>query len=224
MQVQEIMTTNVMTVGPGVGLKAAARLMVDNGISGLPVVGDDGTLVGIITEADFIKQEAARSHRRYRRLLEALFGEHDHRPVGETVDEAMTRHPVTIDPGTRIAEAAREMADRGIKRLPVVDDVGRLVGIVSRADIMAAFVRPDSVIAAHIRSDVAERILMIDADTITIDVTEGVVSLSGSVPTRTDARLLEELTGRLEGVVRVESNVAFDMDDTRAPESTDRIV
>ncbi len=218
MQVREVMTTDVMTVGPDIGLKAAARLMIDRGISGLPVVDDAGKLVGIITEADFVQQEADRSHRRYRRLLDALFGEREHRLVGETVGDAMTRHPIVIDPETRVAEAAREMADRGIKRLPVVSDSGELVGIVSRADIMAAFVRPDEVIAAQIREDVIERILMIDPATVHVEVAEGIANLSGSVPTRTDARLLEELTRRLEGVVRVMSDVGYDLDDSKAPD------
>lgn len=219
MQVREVMTTDVMTVGPDIGLKAAARLMIDRGISGLPVVDDAGKLVGIITEADFVKQEADRSHRRYRRLLDALFGEREHHLGGETVGDAMTRHPIVIDPETRVAEAAREMADRGIKRLPVVNDAGELAGIVSRADIMAAFVRPDDVIAAQIREDVIERILMIDPATVKVEVTEGVAVLAGTVPTRTDARLLEELTRRLEGVVRVASDVGYDMDDSKAPDA-----
>jgi CBS domain-containing protein len=219
MQVHEVMTTDVMTVGPDIGLKAAARLMIDRGISGLPVVDDAGKLVGIITEADFVKQEADRSHRRYRRLLDALFGEREHRLGGETVADAMTRHPIVIDPETRVAEAAREMSDRGIKRLPVVNDRGELVGIVSRADIMAAFVRPDDVIATQIREDVIERILMIDPGTVQVKVAEGVAVLAGTVPTRTDARLLEELTRRLEGVVRVTSDVAYDLDDSQAPDA-----
>jgi CBS domain-containing protein len=196
--------------------------MIDKGISGLPVVDDDGRLVGIITEADFVKQEADRSHRRYRRLLDALFGEREHQPVGDTVGDAMTRHPITVDPETRVAEAAREMADRSIKRLPVVDHTGRLAGIVSRADIMQAFVRSDDAIADHVRTDIVERILMIDVDRVDVTVNDGVVSLAGTVPTRTDSRLLEELTGRLEGVVRVENEVTFEIDDTvdaRSPES-----
>jgi CBS domain-containing protein len=224
MQVREVMTTEVMTVGPDTGLKAAARLMIDNGISGLPVVNDDGTLVGIITEADFLSREARRSHRRYRRLLEALFGERETQPAGDTVGDAMTRHPVVVDPDTRVAEAAREMADRSIKRLLVVDEAGKLVGIVSRADIMRLFTRPDAAIAEQIRDDVATRVLMIDPDRVSIEVSEGVVALRGAVPTRTDARLLEELTRRIEGVVRVDNHVSYDMDDGRAPEQTDRLV
>jgi CBS domain-containing protein len=218
------MTTELMTVGPEAGLKAAARLMIDHGISGLPVVDDDGTLVGIITEADFLIREARRTHRRYRRLLEAIFGEREPQPAGDTVGDAMTRHPIVVDPDTRVAEAAREMADRGIKRVPVVDGAGKLVGIVSRADIMRLFTRPDAAIGEQIRQDVAGRVLMIDPDRLSVDVAEGVVTLGGSVPTRTDARLLEELTSRIEGVVRVESRVTYDVDDGLPPEQAERLV
>jgi CBS domain-containing protein len=224
MQVREVMTTEVMTVGPDAGLKAAARLMIDNGISGLPVVDDDGTLVGIITEADFLSREARRSHRRYRRLLEAIFGEREPQPAGDTVGDAMTRHPIVVDPDTRVAEAAREMADRGIKRVPVVDEGGKLVGIVSRADIMRLFTRPDAAIATQIRDDVAGRVLLIDPERVSVGVAEGVVRLGGSVPTRSDARLLEELSRRIEGVVRVENDVTYDVDDGSPPERTERLV
>jgi CBS domain-containing protein len=213
------MTTDVVTVGPETGLKAAARVMVEKGVSGLPVVDDTGVLIGIITEADFVQQEAGKSQRRYRRLLDALFGERETRPHGEVVADAMTRHPVTVDAEARIAEAAREMTDRGIKRLPVVDTDGKLLGIISRADILAAFTRPDDVIEDQIRQDILRRILLIDEDAVEVHVTDGVVKLEGTAPTRTDARLLEELTSRLEGVVGVDSNLSFEVDDAVTADS-----
>ena len=217
MRVLDFMTTDVITVSPEDGLKAAARMMVQKGISGLPVVGADGKLVGIITEADFVKQEAGRSQQRYRRLLDALFGEREARPMGETVADAMTRHPVVVDKEAPISEAAREMADRGIKRLPVVDAEGRLLGIISRADIMRAFARPDGVIEDQVREDIIHRVLMIDRDAVGVALHDGHVSLTGSVPTRSDARLLEELVRRVEGVVGVEADLSWNVDDTKPP-------
>ena len=130
----------------------------------------------------------------------------------------MTRQPLTIDENARLAEAAREMSDRGVKRLPVVDGNGHLLGIVSRADIVAAYVRPDDVIEDQIRHDVIERILMIEGHELDVSVEEGVVHVAGTVPTRTDARLLEELVGRLEGVVRVEAELEWRVDDTVSPD------
>ena len=219
MRVSDVMTVDVVAVAPDTGLKAAARKMVEYGVSGLPVVDDKHKLVGIITEADFVKQEAGRSQFRYRRLLDAVFGERETRPQGDTVADAMTRQPLVIDEGARLAEAAREMSDRGVKRLPVVDANGHLQGIVSRADIVAAYVRPDEVIEEQIRHDVIERILMIDGHELDVEVDEGIVHVGGTVPTRTDARLLEELVGRLEGVVRVEAELEWRVDDTVSPDT-----
>ena len=218
MKVSDVMTVDVVTVAPDTGLKAAARKMVENGVSGLPVVDTDGKLVGIITEADFVQQEAGRSQFRYRRLLDAVFGERETRPQGDTVADAMTRQPLVIDENARLAEAAREMSDRAVKRLPVVDGNNHLLGIVSRADIVAAYVRPDDVIEDQNRHDVIERILMIEGHELDVEVEEGVVRVAGTVPTRTDARLLEELVGRLEGVIRVEGDLEWRVDDTVSPD------
>ena len=218
MKVSDVMTVDVVSVAPDTGLKAAARKMVEFGVSGLPVIDDTGKLVGIITEADFVKQEAGRSQFRYRRLLDAVFGERETRPQGDTVADAMTRQPLTVDENARLAEAAREMSDRGVKRLPVVDGNDHLLGIVSRADIVAAYVRPDDVIEDQIRLDVIERILMIEGHELDVSVEEGVVHVAGTVPTRTDARLLEELVGRLEGVVRVEAELEWRVEDTDSPD------
>ena len=219
MRVLDVMTTSVVTVHPTDGLKEAARRMINAGVSGLPVVDQNDVLIGIITEADFVQAEADRGRGRYRRLLDALFGEQEARPVGETVEDAMTKYPVVIDVNATVSEAAREMSERGVKRLPVVDADGHLKGIVSRADIVAAFVRPDEVIEDAVRQDVIRRILMIDDHDIAVDVVEGVVTLAGTLPTRSDARLLVELTSRLEGVIRVEHDgLTWRMDDTSSTE------
>lgn len=215
MRVLDVMTANVVTVTPDDTLKEAARRMINFGVSGLPVVDEEDHVIGIITEADFLEAEANRGRDRNRRLLDALF----HRPEAvrsaETVGEAMTRHPVVIEADAPLVVAAREMAERGVKRLPVIDDDGVLMGIISRADIVSTFVRPDDVIEDEIREDVIRRILLLGDDDIDVTVTEGVVNLSGEVPTKTDARLVEELSARLEGVVRVESELTWQIDDTK---------
>jgi len=215
-KVIDVMSTNVITATPDMSLKEAARMMITSGISGLPVVDDDGTVVGIITEADFVDAEADRSWGRRRRLLDALFGE---RKPSEAVDvgDAMSRNPICVDPESDLTEAARKMAERGVKRLPVVTPDGKLEGIVSRADVMGAFVRPDEVIADEIEQDIVRRIMMLDPEDVAVEVDEGVVTLRGIVPNRSDARLLEELAFRLEGVVRCDSDVSWSYDDTQNP-------
>ena len=104
-----------------------------------------------------------------------------------------------------------------MKRLPVVDMEGRLVGIVSRADVVAAYTRPDELIEDEIREDVIRRILFLDPDSISVDVTEGVVTLSGEIDNQTDSRLLEELVRRLDGVTRVENQLTWKVAEASKP-------
>lgn len=215
MKVSEIMSTNVVTVKPDMTLKAAARAMVSGRISGLPVVDDDDHLVGILTEADFIHHESDRGEEGRAGLLGTLVGLRQKEAEFTTVAEAMTEKVVTVSPDESHTSVARLMEKHRIKRLPVVDDDGRVVGIVSRLDVMAAFTRPDGAIANELRTDIVNRLLMLDPETISIDVTEGLVTLRGSVPSRTDAEVVEGLAKRLDGVVGVESHLEYDFDDTR---------
>lgn len=214
MKVVDVMTTEVEEAHPDWSLKQAARVMIDRGVSGLPVVEDDGTVVGIITEADFIEAEADRAVGR-RRLFDTVFGEKKTR-VPSTVGAVMTKSPLVVDRNTMLSEAARIMTDRNVKRLPVVDPDGRLEGIVSRGDILVAFARDDEAIATAVERGVIRRILMLDSSDVSVRVADGVVTLTGEVPTRTDARLLEELVDRVEGVVRCDSDLSWSFDDVAA--------
>mgnify|MGYP001815595409 FL=1 len=214
MRVVAVMTADVVVAQPEWSLKQAARAMIEAGVSGLPVVGSDGSVIGIITEADFIETEAGRTAGR-QRLFDTVFGEKRTR-VPSTVEAAMTKYPILVDRNTTIAEAARLMADRKVKRLPVVDPDGRLEGIVSRADILVAFARDDEAIADDVERGVIRRILMLESRDVSVHVTEGVVELSGQVPNRSDARLLEELVGRIEGVIRCDSDLVWSFDDVAA--------
>ncbi len=211
MRVLDIMSIDVLTVSPEESLKAAARLMVERGVSGLPVVNAEGKLVGIITEADFLEREADRSHRR---LLDALMHKPDTVSEAETVGQVMSTHPVVIYPEASVTEAARVMSHHHVKRLPVVNDEGRLQGIISRGDVVTVFTRPDDVIEDEVREDIIDRVLLLDGDSIDVTVDEGMVKLSGRLPTRTDKRLLEEMVRRVDGVVSMESDVTFEIDDT----------
>ncbi|MDX1691258.1 MAG: CBS domain-containing protein [Acidimicrobiia bacterium] len=214
MRVRDIMTTDPMTVRPETLLKEAARIMVRNQISGLPVVDAAGDLVGIVTEGDFLRQEASRERPYRRSLLDALFGdEAPEPPAAESVGEVMTGELVTITPDATLGEAARVMAGRNVKRLPVLDADGELVGIISRADVVNAFTKPDDVIEDEVREDLIRRLLFLDPDLVGVRVTDGVVHLGGRLENRTEVQLLEELTRRIAGVVRVESELEFLVDD-----------
>ncbi len=215
MKVRDLMTTDPLTATPDMLLKEAARTMVRNKVSGLPVLLD-GELVGIVTEGDFLRQEANRDQPYRFSLLDALFGEGPSDPPAvETVVEVMSEHVISIGPEASIGEAARVMANKRVKRLPVLD-AGVLIGIISRADVVNAFTKPDEIIEDEVREDIVRRLLFLDPEDVGVSVLDGVVTLDGEMENRTEAHLLEELTRRVEGVVRVESNLTFLVDDQKA--------
>ena len=132
----------------------------------------------------------------------------------------MTSPAITIGPDIDHTVAARLMETRGVKPLPVVDADGHVIGIVGRSDIMASFARPDELIEDEIQVDILDAVMWTEPGAVDVEVTEGRVTLTGSVPNRTDARILEVLTRRLDGVVDVNvDEVRYAYDDTKAAQS-----
>jgi CBS domain-containing protein len=202
MRVEGVMTREVITVPPGASLKDAARLLVEHHISGLPVVDDQDHVLGILSEADVLRKEAGGVLPEFNRSkLEA-----------HVVGEAMTAPVLTIDADRPVSHAAKLMVENGVNRLPVVLD-GRLVGIVTRADLVRAFVRTDAEIAQEIRDDVVVRGLWLDEHSVQVKVDDGEVTLAGRVDSQADADLLQALVGRVAGVVGVQSRLAWADDD-----------
>ncbi len=204
-RVVDVMTSDVITVRPSTTITEAARLMFRNRISGLPVCDDDSCLIGMITEADFLRLEVARHNET---MMEGV----------ETVGQVMTQNVTTIAPGVPLADAARIMVHEDINRLPVVDGDLRMLGIVSRLDVVAAFTRPDDVVEDEIREDVLRRIMGVDLDSIDVTVASGVVTLGGTIGTRAEAALLEELVRRLDGVMRVDNQLLWPPGGDSKPE------
>jgi CBS domain-containing protein len=208
-KVKDVMTGGVVTVTPATKLKAVAVLLAARGISGVPVVDERGAVVGVVSEADVLLKEQGPLPEgvrfpwfRERRDRDAA--KHEAR----TAREAMTSPAITIGPERAVSAAARIMIEHGVNRLPVVKD-GRLVGIVTRADLVRAFTRSDPAIAEEIRADVVERAMWLPAGQIEIAVRNGEVELTGEVGTRTDAEVLERLARRVLGVVGVSSRLTW---------------
>src|SRR4051794_9484328 len=152
MKVVEVMTDAVVTASPETTLKQVAELLLEHGISGLPVVGPDGRVLGVVTEADIVSGEAGGTGSEgVLARARAFAAQTAAVATPRTASEAMTSPPVTIRPDETVVEAARRIAERGVNRLPVVADDEHLVGIVTRADIVRAFVRSDEQIAQEIR-------------------------------------------------------------------------
>ena len=162
MKVQEIMTREVVTVDPDAELRDVARILVDKNISGVPVCGARGELVGIVSEGDIlVKEGGPRDERGFFGWLRGADVKRAQKVRALKARDAMTAQVLTISPYASVAEAARRMSDLGIKRLPVVKD-GRLVGIVSRTDLMRAFVRSDDEIRREIQEDLLRRTLWLE--------------------------------------------------------------
>lgn len=215
MRIEDVMTRTVRTVSPEASLKEAAETLAELRISGLPVVRD-GKVVGVFSEADILAKERGGSPFRGG-LLGLLFKNGQARTKLEalTVGEAMTSPAITISPSRAVAEAAGLMIDKRINRLPVVDEHGALIGIVSRADLVRAFVRTDEEIAWEIREDVVLRTLWIAPEQLGVRVDNGTVTLTGMLGTRDDAELLPEFVRRVPGVVAVESQLTWQYDSAK---------
>jgi CBS domain-containing protein len=208
MKVRDVMTTSVLTTTPETALRDAALTLAREGISGMPVVDGSGSVVGVFSEADVIAKEGKEPPRKgiLGWLVEPADTWLEDRLAATTVAEAMSAPPVTIGPDRPVSEAAMLMLDEGVNRLPVVDG-GALLGLVSRADLVRAFVRTDSEIQGEIEQEAIRRALWLDPANVRVTVESGHVKLSGSVSTETDAELLLTFVRRVPGVVDVTSDV-----------------
>ena len=221
MKIADAMSTDVVSVSPEAPLKDAAALLVRRRISGLPVV-EAGAVLGVLSEADIVARSTG-GRRDSPGLLGALFGDRDEGSIAAAqVRDAMSSPAITIAPERQVADAARVMVERGVNRLPVVED-SALVGIITRADLVRAFVRPDSNIEREIRDDVAETALWIDSGRLDVTVDDGVVKLTGEVERRADAQLLERFTAAVPGVVSVRSELRWKFDEPKLPASDPRV-
>ncbi len=211
MRVKDLMTTDVLTVRVTTQLKDAARLLAEHRISGLPVVDDDGRVLGVLSEGDILYKETGMKDRPgfFERLLSVPATGFELKLAARTVGEAMSAPAVTIGPTRPVTVAATTMIDEGVNRLPVVDHEGRLVGIVTRADLVRAFVRSDAEIEHEIREDVIRQKLWLEPDAFQVEVVGGEVRLSGEVETRTDAEMIPILVQRVPGVVAVLSKLRW---------------
>jgi len=218
MKVAQVMTRQVVAVRPQTPLKDVAALMVSKGISGVPVVGDDGSVLGVVSEADFVIKERG-PEAVHHRLLARFFGESRQtlaelaKIEAQTAGEAMTSPAITVEANDTLRWAAEQMASLRINRLPVVDGA-RLVGIVTRADVVRAFVRPDPELARLVREEVlAKTAFWLEPESFVVDVKDGVVHLGGRVERRSLADAIVEVIRDLGGVVGVTSGLTWELDD-----------
>jgi CBS domain-containing protein len=193
-KVAEIMSQPVITVTPETGIKAAAELLVDNGISALPVVDSAGRLVGIVSEADLIFIEARPDPRSQATPLAPTAGS-----TPRNVAEVMTRDVVVVTAQSDVAQAARAMLNSGVKRVPVMSG-RRVVGIVSRRDLVKVIARTDDRIEGEINDRLAE--LGLATSGSTVKVTDGMATVAIDYQGKA-RRLVESAVLQVAGVLEV---------------------
>jgi CBS domain-containing protein len=225
--VDDLMTRKVICVTENTPVKELVALMKRHNISGLPVVDDDGTLVGIVSEVDLLTilgepvQEGGSSRKRTHGWVDWLMRSRRLRHIGEepdlsTAGSFMTRDVVTAHASTPIREAARAMIEAKIKRLPVVDEANKVVGIISRQDLLRPFLQSDEQIRQEVLDNIAKRVLWINPSELNVVVNQGVVDIHGQVALRSQKEILIELTRRVNGVVAVEDHLLANEDDRQA--------
>ncbi|MDF5755224.1 CBS domain-containing protein [Spongiactinospora sp. TRM90649] len=218
--VRDVMTGEVATVTRDTSFHDAVAKLVETGVSGLPVVDADGRVSGVISETDLLCKEEYR---------ERYFGEYYSPPIrarlrhrlgsqrdsagkaeAETVNDLMTAPAIVTTPDSPVVLAARLMDRHGVKRLPVVDADGLLVGIVTRHDLIKVFLQDDSEITLLL----AQEATLTQVMDRKVTVTDGVVTIEGRTEVRSQANAAVRAAERLDGVVAVHSRVTWSQDDT----------
>jgi len=201
MIVRDAMTSAPATVGPDAPLKDVAELLMARRISGVPVVDEAGAVLGVISEGDFLLKEAEGAEE-HRTLWARLRGRQHHEDiaVATTARELMTSPAVTIDAGQSLHSAAALMASRKVNRLPVVEG-GKLVGIITRADVLRSFIRPD-----HELEEAVREALRAATEVSVLEVRDGVAVLAGTVTDADIAASLREAVVAIDGIVAVDES------------------
>jgi CBS domain-containing protein len=219
--VKDLMTTPVVTVQPTTPFKEIVARLAEHGVSAVPVVDDGRLVLGVVSEADLLLKEEFPEPEQDIPLWWTRRARLDRAKAAASVArDLMTVTVVAVAPDATVAEAARRMHTAKVKRLPVVDRRGRLVGIVSRSDLLKVFDRSDQDIRREIIEDVIVGEFMMAPSRFFLHVNDGVVVLQGRVERRSLLPYVVRAVQRVEGVVRVEDRLTYDLDDRDA----DRVV
>lgn len=222
-KVGNVMNTEVATVREGTPFKDVVRALARRDVSAVPVVDGDGRVLGVVSEADLLVKQGTQEIEFTRSLASWWRGRRTmRRAAATTAGQLMTRPAITVAEDATVAGAARLMTRHNVKRLPVVDADGRLVGIVSRKDVLTVFLRRDE----DSRADIVEHVfehgigIAVNPATVSVDVHDGEAVITGQLGLRSQIGLVEDMTRHIDGVVDVTVSMTYRHDDThtRVPE------
>ncbi|WP_306371028.1 CBS domain-containing protein [Nocardiopsis sp. CC223A] len=217
--VRDVMTTEVFSVAEDTDYRDVASVLIERRVSALPVTDDGGHVVGVVSEEDLLhKEEFAGGGyqpplRARLRARTGVGGSAADKAEARTAGGLMTSPAVTVSPDRSVVAAARSMERHGIGRLPVADGDGHLIGIVSRRDLLSVFIREDDDIAGEAREEITEALRPVRVQDPVVAVEDGVVKLSGTVEHRSEAQAMIRRIRAVEGVVAVDSDLRWRVDD-----------
>jgi CBS domain-containing protein len=215
-RVKDVMTVEVVSVGEDTPFKEIVSVLLRTGVGAVPVLDGAGQVRGVVSETDLLAKEAeptaledAHPLERPRRRVERK------KAGGSIAADLMTAPPVVAYANTAIADAAKEMRRHHVQRLPVIDVLtGRLIGIVSRSDLLRVYTRADEEIRRDVLDQVIAKESAMDPTTFVVTVTDGNVVIGGQIERRSLIPLLLHAVRRVEGVVSAESALSYKFDDT----------
>ncbi|MFF4569709.1 CBS domain-containing protein [Streptomyces sp. NPDC001410] len=211
--VEELMTRDVVRARRDTPFKELVRLLTDNDVTAVPVVDDLERPIGVVSEADLLRKSADQADPSGRVPVPNLEAWERAKAEGARAEELMSAPAVCARPEWNVVEAARLMEAQHVKRLPVVDEADRLLGIVSRGDLLRIFLRRDDAIREEITQELLRRTMGLDPSAVTVEVHDGRVDLGGSVEFRSLIPVIEQLCRGVDGVVSVACHIAYRTDD-----------
>jgi CBS domain-containing protein len=208
--VRDVMTTHVVAVRRNASVKEMAARLREYRVSAFPVVDDDNIVIGVVSGGDLLTKEALAPEGSgpVGPLAGLLHRKLEKKARGSTAADLMTSPAWKVGPDASVGRAARLMHDHKVKRLPVVDGGGHLIGIVSRVDVLSVYSRPDSDIRRDVIAMISDKFLM-DPDPFTVIVKDGVVTLGGHPETATLGQMAVDGAWHMEGVVAVRDRLAY---------------
>jgi CBS-domain-containing membrane protein len=206
--VSDLMTQRVIALREDAPYKEIVRVLRHHRVSGCPVVDDAGRVVGVVSEADLLCKLA--DPEMPTGLIRLNWRLHEQtKATAVTAGELMTAPPVVIGPGASVRTAAQAMQDRQVRRLPVTDPAGYLVGIVTRSDVLTVFERPDADIRDHIVKVILDEEFGLDPDCFDVTVRSGVATISGQIDRRDTALRLLAAIRHAEAIVGIRDRLSY---------------
>jgi len=227
--VSDVMTSQVHVARPLTPFKRLVQLIEENRISAVPIVDEQCVPIGIVSESDLLLKERRHEFESEPDRLHPLRRrEQKAKADGVVASEIMTIPPITVRSDTTLPQAARIMQERNVRRLVVVDDRGKIAGIVSRSDLLQVFLRTDEELRDEVLATIVPSLLLPTSDEPQVAVHWNVVTLTGEVDRKSDAEILTRMTRDVDGVVEVVDRLTYRWDDSKAapvrPMSIERTV